>query len=199
MSARIAKKLLSLPLYKSAGKVMFYVTLGSEVKTEKMMEQAFKDGKSVIVPKAMKEKRSLEAVQIFCPENDLKPGAYGVLEPDIERCKICAPDEIDLVLVPGVAFDSQGYRLGYGKGYYDSWMKCIPRTKRVGLAYGFQVVGKLPRESHDISVSAVITEKAVIKTVQCPLLRSTSYPPSQGFGRTMRKGKLGPRSTARKQ
>ncbi len=161
-SAVIGRCLRGLEAYRAAGTVMFYVTHGSEVKTERMMERAWLDRKTVVVPVADPVRRRLAAGKISCWRKDLAAQTYGIREPRPGMFEPVNPRTIDLVVVPGVAFDEKGYRIGYGKGYYDSWLPRFPMRRRVGLAYDFQVMTAVPRSGHDAPVGIVVTEKRIV-------------------------------------
>lgn len=121
----------SLPKYRSAKTIMIYLSFGSEINTWPLLEQAWKDGKSVLVPKVRKYPKEIIAVEINS-KTDLKPGLWGISEPINDQ--EFDPGLIDIVVVPGLAFDQAGYRLGYGGGYYDRF---LPRVHghQVGLCY----------------------------------------------------------------
>ena len=93
---------------------------------------------------------------------DLKKGAYGILEPKKLIANEVSEDQIDIVLVPAVACDQSCNRIGYGKGYYDRWLKKIPKKARIGLAYESQITGTLPKDKKDVQLGMVITEKRLI-------------------------------------
>jgi len=156
-SAFIKKKLFSLPEFKKAKLVMFYASKQNEVDTGEMIDEALRTGKRVALPRCVGQKTFI-AKEISNRHTDLEKGAYGIYEP---RKK--APDvdikEIGLVVVPGVAFDIKNRRLGRGKGYYDRFLKKLPPGRTtIGLAFSFQMVKNLPKDSHDIPVSKVITD-----------------------------------------
>ena len=115
---------------------MFFITHGSEVVTERMIERGARvTAKRSLLPRVDPEERHHRVVQIITPV-DGRPGTRSVRHPRAEEraaADRCRTDAIDLVLVPGIAFDRPGYRLGYGKGYYDRWLKSIPGEKRIGL------------------------------------------------------------------
>ncbi len=145
---------------------MFYVTHGSEVITDHMITQALREGKTVTVPAiASVPDRSMRAARIASLKQ-LAPGAYGIREPLPGRCPEVAPEEIDLIVVPGIAFDATGHRIGYGKGYYDKWLRHVPLRKRIGLAFGVQLVKRIPRSSHDEPVGSIVTETTIVRTQQ---------------------------------
>ena len=92
--------------------------------------------------------------------SELEPGAYGLPEPG-KGCAVIAPEEIDLVLVPGTAFDAQGRRLGQGGGYYDRFLSGT-RALRVGVCHGFALVDHVPAQAHDLNMDYILTPDAVI-------------------------------------
>ncbi|MCG0274933.1 MAG: 5-formyltetrahydrofolate cyclo-ligase [Thermosediminibacteraceae bacterium] len=160
MSEKIISTLFSLDEFKKSKTVMLYVDFRNEVMTQKAIEDALAMGKRVVVPKTIKG-QGLLAIEIK-GTHELKPGTYGVLEP--EKNEGLDPKLIDLVVVPGVAFDKRGYRLGYGGGYYDRFLpKLRPDAKKIALAFEIQIAEYLPEDPHDIRMDAVITEKAVYK------------------------------------
>ncbi len=153
-SSLIKEKLLRTKVYKKAKVLMCYIALKGEVDTQEMIKQAKKTGKIVTVPVCKKAKATL--MPCILDENaGLKKGPYGVIEPAVEQY-VCL-DDIDLVIVPGVAFDKKGNRLGRGKGFYDRFLNRLSRrTATIGLAFDFQILPSLPASSHDAKVSKVI-------------------------------------------
>ncbi|OGS18134.1 MAG: 5-formyltetrahydrofolate cyclo-ligase [Elusimicrobia bacterium RIFOXYA2_FULL_50_26] len=162
-SLRIARLVQGLPVYLNAKTVMFYVTHDAEVETGQLMKHAMLDGKNVALPVTDKDSCSLSAARIRSLTGSLAKGAYGILEPRKECSIPVRASEIDLVIVPGIAFDGRGVRLGFGKGYYDRWLSRIPLRKRVALAYSFQVVPRLPKSAHDVPVGTIVTESEIIR------------------------------------
>ena len=158
-SCTIASHLYSLPEYKSSRTILFYVSIGSEVKTYDMIEHALKAGKRVCVPVTDKEVHEITPCEIRSFD-DLSKGTFGIPEP-IERNPVPL-SQIDLVVVPGVAFDEQGNRLGYGMGYYDKLLRKL-RAPAIALSFELQLLPSIPTESHDVKVSKIITEKRVIE------------------------------------
>ena len=157
-SQKIKNNLFSLEEYKKAKNVMFFVSFGSEVHTHEMIKEALKS-KTVIIPKVLNHK--IEPSLIIDFDNLIPSGKFGILEP-IELMKI-AYKNIDLILVAGITFDRDGYRLGYGLGYYDKFLAKLPKALKIGLCFDFQIVDKLPREAHDVPVDIVVTNEEVIK------------------------------------
>jgi 5-formyltetrahydrofolate cyclo-ligase len=162
----IGQRLRRLLSYRTAQTVMFFVTHGSEVMTELFIEQAWVDKKDVVVPFIDKATGVLKAAKVTSLFRDLAEGMYGIKEPVIEQCTIVHPRNIDVVFVPAFAFDKNGNRVGYGKGYYDTWLQHFPFSKRIGLAFDFQVVQQVPIESHDVPVARIVTEKRVVPVVE---------------------------------
>lgn len=161
----IAIAVRKLQAYSSAKKVLFYVSFGSEVDTLKLISEELESGRFVAVPKVVKEKGTLTIHRITALSS-LKPGVFGILEPERD-CPTVDVDEIDLVIVPGVAFDIHKNRLGYGKGYYDRLLANIKGLKpyetfAVALAYEEQIVDVIPTEPHDMKMDFIVTDARVI-------------------------------------
>src|SRR5574340_1424018 len=118
--AAIVERLLQLPEYRQAGAVLGYMNFGAEFASEPWVEQALAEGKRLALPKVNRHTNHLDLYWVEDPENQLAAGLWGIREPVVERCeRLAAPDEIEFVLLPGVAFTRDGARLGYGGGYYD--------------------------------------------------------------------------------
>jgi len=151
-SLMIRDILFSLPEYKSAKTILFYMSIKNEVLTEDMMDFS----KRIVLPITIGSDLKLSEIHNL---DKIAPGAYDVPEPtDVIEVD---PAEIDLALIPGIAFDHRGMRVGYGKGYYDKLLKHIDAPK-AGLAYSFQMVESIPSEAHDVHMDMIITEKGVI-------------------------------------
>jgi 5-formyltetrahydrofolate cyclo-ligase len=94
--------------------------------------------------------------------NDLSPGHYGILEPEFERCKVISPNDIDAIIIPGLAFDECKRRLGYGGGYYDRFITGVRNDcTRVAVCFDFQVLEYIPTESHDQRMDILVTDKRI--------------------------------------
>ena len=137
---------------------MLYMPLGNEVLTQKMIENAFADGKTVLVPVTDGETFEISAHKI---EQDTKfeEGVFSLKEPKFKE--LFDKDKIDVVLVPGVAFSRRGTRIGFGKGCYDRFLKECKATK-VGFCYEFQLTEKIISDSFDIDMNYIVTEKEII-------------------------------------
>jgi 5-formyltetrahydrofolate cyclo-ligase len=156
-SREIEERLFSLPEFKSARAILFFVSFRSEVETVPMIRRVLDDGKSVILPKV--KGTELELFEIKNIDKDVSPGAWGILEPcEIAPAKL---EDLDIIIVPGAAFDEQGNRLGYGAGFYD---KLLSKFKKptVALAFEEQILPKISVDPHDVPVKKIVTEKRII-------------------------------------
>jgi len=156
--------LLGLKQYKQCELVFVYVSKEIEVDTHAIIRQALKDGKQVAVPRCVPDTREMEFYYIRSLE-ELEPGAFGVLEPVPGRQELVTEYSGALCVVPGLCFDSQGFRLGYGKGYYDRFMNRYEGFS-VGLCYSECVQWKLPHGQYDRSVDLLITERYIRYTAK---------------------------------
>lgn len=149
--------LIHSPAFGAASQILIYIAFRGEVGTERIAEAAVAAGKGLVLPRVVKEPRGLVLHAYSGDPATLVPGAYGILEPR-PAFPVVTPDQIDLVVVPGVAFDRSGGRLGYGGGYYDRLLPALRHAWLIGLAYECQVVGGLPHDPHDIPVDGLATE-----------------------------------------
>ena len=158
-SLAVWQKLSRVTAFRKAAMVCSYVSLSYEVQTWQMIEAMLSQGKRVAVPAVEKTTDELAVFEIRDPRQELSPGAYNVPEPVASARRPVALESLDLVLVPGLAFDRRGNRLGTGKGYYDRFLARVPeRVPCVGLAFSFQVLDCLPTEAHDHAVHRVLTD-----------------------------------------
>lgn len=154
----IYNRFVNSNIYKNTKCIFFYASLSDEVDTYSLIEKALLDKKTVALPKCNKEKLIMTFYEIESLK-DLEKGSYGILEP-VTCLKKASFDENTLCVVPGLAFDKEGYRLGYGKGYYDRFLTSFV-GKSVGLCYDEGMCDKLITNIYDISVSQVITDKEI--------------------------------------
>jgi 5-formyltetrahydrofolate cyclo-ligase len=154
----ILDKLLALPVFMSAKTILFYASFRGEVDTFAPMDKAIELKKRVAVPLVHKETKNIIPMLIRSPK-ELHRGAYGIPEPAFSAERALDAGELDLVIVPGIAFDQKRNRLGRGAGYYDRFLSNLPATiPTLGLAYDFQVVAAIPGlEPHDRPVTQVLT------------------------------------------
>jgi len=169
LSQRICATLASLPEYQSARAVLFYLDVRAEARTRHYLPTALEHGKKIVVPYCVEG----ETLELFHLErmDELVEGMYKILEPRPELRdapgKRVDVREIDLVIVPGVAFDGRGARMGHGKGYYDKLLEhARPETPLVALAFECQLFPELPVAPHDVFMDKIITEQAVYQGVR---------------------------------
>jgi len=159
-SRNIQKKLFQQSAFLKSGIVCFYVALPMEVNTHPMIEESLKVGKKVLVPLVDLENKELKLYEIRDLAVDLSPGALGILEPLREKTRLADAKEVDCVIVPGLAFDAEGCRLGRGAGFYDRFLsKFSAKVPKIALAFSFQVLPQIPHEIHDQRVDVVLTEE----------------------------------------
>jgi 5-formyltetrahydrofolate cyclo-ligase len=156
----ITSRLVKLDEWKKAKNILIYVSHKYEINTLKLIKKAISD-KNIIVPKTHIRFDTLSLHQIDNPD-DLTEGRYSLLEPH-PGTLILSPSEIDLAIIPGIAFDKKGHRIGYGKAYYDRLNKHL-KCPKISLAYSFQIVDNIPAQKHDIPIDLIITEN---KTIHC--------------------------------
>ena len=160
-SQAVAARVLALPAYRAAREVAAYLPVHNEVDAALLAGQALADGKRLLLPRCRREAPGLLDFGCVTCLSDVVPGRFGILEP---REAVCRPPEAfapDLILVPGLAFDPQGRRLGFGGGYYDRLLALpgMARAFSVGLAFDFQLVAALPADPWDRPVNAVVTDR----------------------------------------
>jgi 5-formyltetrahydrofolate cyclo-ligase len=161
-SAEIKKKLFSLKEFINSQTIMFYTSIKSEVYTHDMITEAL-ISKKVAIPVVDKVKDEISPSEIK-DFSELSQGTFGILEPKKDFIRKILPEEIDLVIVPGIAFDIKGHRIGYGKGYYDRLLKKTKAVK-IGFAFELQIIDEVPKEAHDVPMDKIITEKRIIDCI----------------------------------
>lgn len=151
----IYKKVLESEYYKKAKVIFIFVSYKTEVDTHAIIKRALEDGKRIAVPKIKTKKEGILPVEIKAFD-ELSPGNYGILEPVEDN--IINKEEIDLILSPGVAFDKNGGRLGYGAGFYDRFISSfVKKIPVVAIGYKVQLVNEVPMDEFDMRVSDIIT------------------------------------------
>ena len=163
-SAVISGKVAALREFVSRRTIMAYLSTGSEVETDGIISRAWGQGKQVLAPICRPREKQLIVSCITC-FTDVAPGYCGIREPKPDPADPARQREIELVLVPAVAFDRHGRRIGYGGGYYDRFLAGMAENVlKIGLAFACQLVPALPHEGHDISVDLIVTEEEIIET-----------------------------------
>jgi len=158
-SNKILEKLKGLEEFSKASVFACYISFGSEVYTHGLIKE-YVERKKVLVPVVNKESKEIFLAHIKSWK-ELDSGAYGILEPRKEFLRPVGYNEVEVIIVPGIAFDENGNRIGYGEGYFDKLLGNINAFK-IALAYDFQVLKKIPNEKHDIKMDIIVTERRII-------------------------------------
>lgn len=154
----IRDKLFRLSVFKKAKNIMFYLSKDGEVNTIPMIKEAIKKGKKIAVPITLTDQKELAVSLISGKDKELEIGPWGIKQPRKSSVRPINLKEIDLVVVPGLAFDSKKNRLGRGGGYYDRFLKKLPKSiSALGLAFDFQILKSLPTSFHDVKVTKLLT------------------------------------------
>ncbi|WP_371369544.1 putative protein YqgN [Sporomusa rhizae] len=159
-SDRIAEHLCSWPVYQNAKKIMLYLAMPDEPHLEKVIVHALAAGKTICVPH-MREIRGLMDAAIISNLDDLIVGQFNLLVPNPNTLRLLEPSELDLIIVPGVAFAKDGRRLGMGAGYYDRFLPKANNAKLIGAAWSAQILDSVPTAPHDRPVNYLITENGI--------------------------------------
>ena len=158
----LAENFWALDEYKNCKTLFVFVSTPIEVDTFAIIDRAFSDGKTVAVPKCRDKNGQMDFYYIESRDS-LKAGAFSIMEPDEEKCEKVTELSEGLCIVPGLCFDLQGYRIGFGKGYYDRFLNVFGGTT-VGLCYSRCIEKELPKGIFDKSVDIIITEKYINRT-----------------------------------
>jgi len=156
-------RLSHLPEYQSASCIACYVSIKNEMDTQAFIQKALGEGKQVGVP--VTKPGGIMNFQTIAELGDLQPVHFGLLEPSADSKKVILPETFDWVIVPGIAFDRCGHRVGSGGGYYDRFM-AQTEAVWIGLAYAFQIVDQVPVEPHDLAMDVIVTEDEVIRCLR---------------------------------
>ena len=160
---QIEDKLFEFANFLESKIVLLYANNKMEVTSSNIIKKCFAFDKIVILPAFNIKTYKMKLMKVDNLDKDLTTGPRGILEPNINRCKIVPIDCIDLAIIPGVAFDEKGGRIGSGEGYYDRFIpKLSITTRKVALALDCQIIQQVPVESHDKHVDIIITEERVI-------------------------------------
>lgn len=159
LSQPIVQRLLAHPKVQQADTIILYHSLPDEVYTHALLDTLLKQGKRILLPKVMSETQM--TLHEYYGPNSLTKGAFGILEPNNDNEKISVKIKVNVIIVPGVAFDRQGNRLGRGKGYYDRLLVDFTTTSfahiyKIGVCFPFQVVESIPHSFFDIPMDEVV-------------------------------------------
>lgn len=166
---KILNRLEKLTAFKKAKKILFFAATQSEIDTFPLLEKYLKK-KTCLLPKTDVKTKTLLLYPVDAL-SELYVGPYNILEPKPKH-KPLQPKNLDLILIPGIAFDKKGYRIGYGGGFYDRLLKKT-NCPAIGLAYEFQIIDNVPGEPNDVPVDMIVTEKRTIKIKKRRVLAGT--------------------------
>lgn len=159
----IRQRIIQLPEFTDAKTILFYASFRSEVDTSEMIKITLSQGKRAILPKVDKENKMLKLYEIKAM-SELMQGYMGISEPSVSEGKLTGLDDIDLIIIPGAAFDIHGNRLGYGAGFYDRLLAGMKnKISIIAPAYEEQIIEKIPSEPHDVKVTKIVTDMRVIE------------------------------------
>jgi 5-formyltetrahydrofolate cyclo-ligase len=164
-SSLIIRRLTELRDLREASTLMAFLSFGSELLTDDLLRWGWKTGKRIVIPLCRPEDRGLTPC-LLGSFAELEIGHYGIREPKAENIRPVPRGEIDAILVPAVALDRRGYRVGCGGGYYDRFLPEVPRAVRIGAAFACQIIAEIPADSHDVPVDRIVTENG--DTPICP-------------------------------
>ena len=163
LSKTISGLLYETEYYKKAETIMAFINFGSEINTRYMVEDSINLGKSIVIPITIPETKELKISRLL-DYSELEIGFYNILTPKKEFLRFLDPSTIDLILVPGLIFAEDGYRIGYGGGYYDRFLSKIdPSVPKIGIGFDLQIQDKVPTDKYDIPVDFMLTEKGLRK------------------------------------
>jgi 5-formyltetrahydrofolate cyclo-ligase len=166
LSLEVMRGVLRLPAYQRARRRLLFRSFGSEVLTDLLINETLRSRAELVLPrvKGLEEALALHAVRD--PAEDLAPGAFGIEEPITERCPERSLYDVDFVLVPGLAFDRRGGRLGYGGGFFDYILNVrtdlVESGAAVAVAFSLQIVEEVPLATWDVRVPLIVTEEEII-------------------------------------
>jgi 5-formyltetrahydrofolate cyclo-ligase len=156
-SKEIQENLRKIDFFRNAKTIGAYYSIGSEVRTQDILQEILNAGKELALPKVVKNDLVFKKISNF---TELEPGNFSVMEPK-NKCEIVK--NLDVMIVPAIALTKEGFRLGYGFGYYDRYLHGKKSTT-IALSYAKQVIKSFPRDDHDIRMNFIVTEDKVIKT-----------------------------------
>lgn len=159
MSEKICAHICGMSEYRDARSILLYSAIRSEASLDALISRALSDGKTVLLPVCDPKTETMHASEMR-DMSELVCGAYSIAEPTDKR--IFDARQIDIVLVPGLVFAESGYRIGYGKGYYDKFLAKNPSVFKLGAAFSCQLCNEVFEAEHDIRLDAIATEKGVI-------------------------------------
>ena len=160
ISKKLAHHLFETKLWKEAETIGIYLSFGNEWDTRAVIEEAWRAGKKVVIPKTIPAIKGMEFYQIN-NYSEVKKGHFDIQEPIVEQTTQRDKNEIDLLVVPGLIFSKNGYRIGFGGGYYDRFLTDFIHPT-ISLVWSEQLIDDLPTNQYDLPVQYILTEKGII-------------------------------------
>ena len=166
LSGPVVRRVMQLRAWERSTTRLLFCSFGSEVRTDALIGDTLANGARLVLPRVRGMEEPLALHEVRNPEEDLAPESFGILEPDAGRCPELSIDEIDFVLVPGLAFDRSGGRLGYGGGFFDYILNLrgdlLEQGAAIAVAFSLQIVDGVPLEGWDVRVPLIATENELI-------------------------------------
>ncbi len=164
LSNKVFFNLKGIPEYSRAKSLMVYLDYKNEVETKEIIEDVLRQNKNAIIPISKPDTLELHLSNLISIQ-DLEVSTYGILEPKKDKIFTVLPEIIDIVIVPGVVFDKNGYRIGYGKGYYDRFLSSLDhKFIAIGICYDFQLIDEVPKDIYDYQLDYIVTDERIINT-----------------------------------
>ena len=167
MTKMVINRFMESEHYKKAKNIMIFISFKDEINTHEFIKMALKDNKNILIPITLPKTKKLKPSQLK-DFDELELGFYDILTPREEFIRYVDPKDIDLIIVPGLAFDMDGNRIGFGGGYYDRFLSTLDHITKLSIAFDFQVLDNIPNGPLDIPVDYIYTDK---RTINCKLLR----------------------------
>lgn len=161
LSIKAMDNLINSDWYKKSNNIFCFVSFRDEIQTKQLIEHMIKEGKTISIPKIDTQVEKMFPFEIKSI-NDMQKGYYGIEEPK-DKCTLVNGEKIDLIITPGLAFDINGYRLGYGKGYYDKFFSQYCKSGfKIGFAFDIQITDNVPHDEYDVKLDGIVTDKRII-------------------------------------
>jgi 5-formyltetrahydrofolate cyclo-ligase len=158
-SGRACQQLAALPEFATARTLIVYAAMRKELDPSPLVLLARSQGKAIGLPRMEGDVLRLHTYE---PHDALEDNGYGVYEPSANAPRI-APERVDFIVVPALALDPRGHRIGYGRGFYDRLLPTLPQAFKVGVAYDFQLIAEAPNDAHDVPMNCVVTDVRVLR------------------------------------
>jgi len=166
-SKTIIEKVMNTEEFKKSKNLMVFLSFDNEVYTFDLIDKAMDMGKKVVVPYTVKDTYEIIPTLLKNIEEDLEVSSYGYLKPKKDKITAVQEEDIDLTIVPGLAFDKNMNRIGFGKGYYDRYLaKTRKDSKNMAIAYEYQVLEEIPYDDYDVKMDYIITEENIYKNAE---------------------------------